>query len=59
LREDIPTVSKDTTLSDIFPIIHDSNSPVAVVENDRLVGVLVRGAVIAALAGESEVFVNG
>ncbi|CZQ90848.1 abc transporter [Trichococcus collinsii] len=59
LREDIPTVSKDTTLSDIFPIIHDSSSPVAVIENDRLVGVLVRGAVIAALAGESEVSVNG
>ena len=59
LREDIPTVSKDTTLSDIFPIIHDSNSPVAVIENDKLVGVLVRGAVIAALAGESEVSVNG
>ncbi|HEX5352386.1 MAG TPA: glycine betaine/L-proline ABC transporter ATP-binding protein, partial [Trichococcus sp.] len=31
LREDIPTVSKDTTLSDIFPIIHDSSSPVAVI----------------------------
>jgi len=59
LKEDIPTVSKDTTLSDIFPIIHDSSSPVAVIENDRLVGVLVRGAVIAALAGESEVSVNG
>lgn len=58
LKEDIPTVSKDTTLSDIFPIIHDANSPVAVIENDKLVGILVRGAVIAALAGESEVSSN-
>jgi len=58
LKKDIPTVAKDTTLSDIFPIIHDSNSPVAVIENEKLVGILVRGAVIAALAGESEVSSN-
>ena len=47
-----PDGLQDTTRGDIFPIIHDSSSPVAVIENDRLVGVLVRGAVIAALAGK-------
>jgi len=52
LRTDIKTVEKDTAMHDIFNIIHDSQTPVAVIEKDKLVGIIVRGAVIAALAGE-------
>ncbi|WP_249872294.1 quaternary amine ABC transporter ATP-binding protein [Oceanobacillus saliphilus] len=55
LRTDIPKVKKETTMHDIFTIIHDSPTPVAVVEDDKLVGIIVRGAVIAALAGDGEV----
>ncbi|GGH73254.1 glycine betaine transport ATP-binding protein OpuAA [Compostibacillus humi] len=55
LRTDIPTVSKDTSLQEIFSIIYDSPIPVAVVDNDRLAGIIVRGSVIAALAGNGEV----
>jgi len=55
LRTDIPKVEKDTAMHDIFSIIHDSPVPIAVVEADRLVGIIVRGAVIAALAGDGEV----
>ncbi|MHA6252804.1 quaternary amine ABC transporter ATP-binding protein [Oceanobacillus sp. CAU 1775] len=58
LRTDIPTVERDTALQDIFSIIYDSQTPVAVVEEGRLVGIIVRGAVIAALAGEAEVTQN-
>ncbi|MEG0552651.1 MAG: CBS domain-containing protein, partial [Carnobacterium sp.] len=54
LRSDIPTVNRKTTMNDIFSVIHDTTTPVAVVDNGKLVGIIVRGAVIAALAGESE-----
>lgn len=55
VKNDVRRVDKDTTLNDIFSIVHDSPVPVVVVENNRLRGVIVRGAVIGALAGESEV----
>ncbi|MBP1947329.1 quaternary amine ABC transporter ATP-binding protein [Virgibacillus litoralis] len=55
LRTDIEKVDKETSMNEIFNVIHDSPVPVAVVENDKLVGIVVRGAVIAALAGDGEV----
>lgn len=58
IRTDIPKVEKDTPLHDIFSVIYDSQTPVAVVENGKLLGIIVRGAVIAALAGEGEVTLN-
>lgn len=58
LRTDIPKVDKETSMHDIFDVIHDSTVPVAVVEDGKLQGIIVRGAVIAALAG-SEVNLNG
>lgn len=58
IKTDIPTVEKDKTLNDIFSIIHDSPVPVAVLENEKLVGIVVRGSVIAALAGDGEVNVD-
>ena len=36
-------------------MIYDSKIPVAVVEDEKLVGILVRGSVIAGLASEGEV----
>lgn len=58
LKVDIPTVTRTTSMNDIFSVIHDSTTPVAVVDEEKLVGIIVRGAVIAALAGESEVLQN-
>lgn len=55
IKTDIPQVDKDTALQDIFSVIYDSQTPVAVVEEGKLLGIIVRGAVIAALAGEGEV----
>lgn len=41
---------------DIMPIIYDSPTPLAVVENGRLRGILIRGRVLEALAenGQSD-----
>jgi glycine betaine/proline transport system ATP-binding protein len=55
IRTDGPTVGKETALNDIFSIIYDSPIPVTVVEDGKLSGIIVRGTVIGALAGESEV----
>lgn len=49
------TVTEDTVLTDLFDIVSTASIPVAVVnENGRLNGILVRGAVIAALAGNND-----
>lgn len=47
---DVITVDKDTLLSDVLPLIYDAPTPLAVVDNGRLVGVLIRGRVLEALA---------
>ncbi|WP_291632796.1 glycine betaine/L-proline ABC transporter ATP-binding protein [Clostridium sp.] len=48
---DVPVVAPDLSLNDLFEVIHNSPVPVAVVENKILKGIIVRGAVLAALAG--------
>ncbi|MEI3613952.1 quaternary amine ABC transporter ATP-binding protein [Pseudogracilibacillus sp. SO30301A] len=55
LKTDIQSVDKDKPMNDIFNMIYDSPIPIAVVEDKRLVGVLVRGAIIAGLASEGGV----
>lgn len=57
-EKNIPKVEKDTSMQDIFDIIHNSKVPVAVVEDNKLLGIIVRGAVIAALSADSEVNIN-
>ncbi len=55
LRTDIPRVSKDTLIYDLYDIIHDSDTPVAVIdENNKLEGIVIRSLVIGALARERE-----
>ncbi|EOL42551.1 glycine betaine transport ATP-binding protein OpuAA [Enterococcus phoeniculicola] len=51
----IRTVDKEMLVNDIFTIIFDSPTPLAVVENGRLQGVIIRGSVLEALAETSEV----
>ena len=52
---DMPVITPDTLISDILPIIYDATTPVAVVEEGRLRGVIIRGLVLEALADtESE-----
>ncbi|WP_424555146.1 quaternary amine ABC transporter ATP-binding protein [Streptococcus agalactiae] len=51
IDKDVVTVSKDTVITDIMPLIYDSSAPIAVTDdNNRLLGVIIRGRVIEALA---------
>lgn len=53
LINDSPQVSPDTVLSDLFEATSSAKVPLAVVdEQRRLLGVIVRGAVLGALAGD-------
>lgn len=50
-----PTTTKGTQLKEIIPMIADSSYPVAVVDDsNRLLGVLVRGGILGAIAMEEE-----
>lgn len=55
LDENVTTIDKDMLVNDIFNIIYDSPTPLAVVDNGKLRGVVIRGSVIEALAETSEV----
>ncbi|WP_188207056.1 quaternary amine ABC transporter ATP-binding protein [Alkalibacillus aidingensis] len=59
IKTDMPTVDLDTSIQDIFNVIHDAPVPVAVTEEGKLRGIIVRGAVIAALADGNGNGVNG
>lgn len=61
LRTDIPKVKQDTLIHELYEIIHDSQTPVAVVNDEnKLQGIIIRSYVIAALAKErEEEVVNG
>lgn len=53
IRDDMPTATPDTMLADILDTLAYCKVPVAVIDEQRkLKGVLVRGSVIAGLAGE-------
>ena len=51
---EIQTVDKDMLVNDIFPLIYDAQTPLAVTDNGKLLGVVIRGSVLEALA-ETEV----
>lgn len=56
--KDITTVQPDTHLVDLFDDVSSAVIPVAVVDEDkRLKGIVIRGAVIGALAG-NEMYIN-
>ena len=50
IEKNVKKIDKDMLVTDIFNLIYDSPTPLAVVENDRLIGVVIRGSVIEALA---------
>ena len=52
IQKNITTVQKDTLLMDLFDIVSTAEIPIAVVdERDRMKGIVIRGALIGALAG--------
>ena len=55
LEADVTTVAPETLLTDLFDKVSTATIPVAVVdEMQRLKGIVVRGAVIGALAGNND-----
>lgn len=54
LHTDIPQVPRKALVNELFDLIHNIQTPVAVVEDGKLQGIVVRSFVIAALAKESE-----
>lgn len=54
LRNDMPIVTPDTVLQDILSIISDSPTPVAVVQEGKLKGLLIRGVILNSLASSTE-----
>ncbi|MBO1510127.1 quaternary amine ABC transporter ATP-binding protein [Metabacillus bambusae] len=58
LNKDVTTVQQDTLLIDLFDDVSMATIPVAVIDQDkRLKGIVIRGAVIGALAG-NETYIN-
>ena len=59
LMTDVGQVGKETLVNDILPIIYDSPTPVAVVDDEGfLKGILIRGRVLEALADVDDEEVN-
>ncbi|MFD1067779.1 quaternary amine ABC transporter ATP-binding protein [Oceanobacillus locisalsi] len=55
LDKNVQKIGKDALVTDIFDLIYNSPAPLAVVnENDRLIGVVVRGSVIGAMTDKNE-----
>src|SRR5690625_3013141 len=52
LNPNVPTVGLNKPMQQIFDLIHDSQIPIAVVDNNKLTGIIIRGSVLAALARE-------
>lgn len=55
MSTDIPTVSGETVLADLMDVMATSSLPISVIDEEhRLKGVVIRGAVIGALAGNKD-----
>ncbi|EAC8348924.1 quaternary amine ABC transporter ATP-binding protein [Listeria monocytogenes] len=57
LHHDVPTTGLDTPLAEIMDTISTTTIPIAVTEDGKLKGIIIRGSVLAALSG-NEVNVN-
>lgn len=59
LTTDIPTITSDILLADLFDKITEAKAPLSVVDDSgRLIGIVVRGMVLGALAGD-DTLING
>ena len=55
IDKNVRKITQETLITDIFPLIYDSPAPLAVVDDkDKLVGVIIKGRVIEALANTTE-----
>ncbi|MBP2623573.1 quaternary amine ABC transporter ATP-binding protein [Streptococcus oricebi] len=55
IDKNVRKIDPDTLITDIFPLIYDSPAPMAVVnKEDKLIGVIIKGRVIEALANTND-----
>ncbi|OLP65698.1 Glycine betaine transport ATP-binding protein OpuAA [Bacillus pumilus] len=55
IHKNMKTIHQDTVLTDLFELVSESNIPIAVVDDkDRMKGIVVKGALIGALAGNDQ-----
>lgn len=54
LKTDMVTVTPDTVLQDIISVISNSPTPIAVVKNEKLHGILIRGVVLQSLSSSQQ-----
>lgn len=55
MNTEFTTVPENTYLTEIFDVVSDANIPIAVVdEKQRMKGIVVKGALIGALAGNND-----
>ena len=55
IDKNVRKVTQETLITDILPLIYDAPAPLAVVDDkDKLVGVIIKGRVIEALANTTE-----
>jgi len=56
MLKDVPTLSPDTVINDIFETISNTKVPISIIDDSgRLKGIVVRGAVLAALSGNNDI----
>ncbi len=54
--KDVPTVTPDTLLNELFEGVSSSKIPIAVTDpNNRLLGIIIRGSVLAVLSGSMDI----
>src|SRR5690606_14131567 len=59
MTREVPSVHPDTLLTDLFESVASANVPLAVVdESNRLQGIVVKGAIMGAMAGNDK-FIHG
>ena len=55
MTTDMPTVTGDTLLGDLMDVMATSSLPISVIDEQRRIkGIVIRGAVIGALAGNRD-----
>ncbi|MFJ8066628.1 glycine betaine/L-proline ABC transporter ATP-binding protein [Psychrobacillus sp. NPDC096426] len=58
LISNLPMISPDTVLTEFFDVVSTASIPVAVISEDqKLLGIIIRGALIGALSGDNQ-FIN-
>ena len=59
MTKEVTTVSADKLLTDLFELAATADVPLAVTdESDRLQGIVVKGAIMGAMAGDEKI-ING